>query len=414
MKKIMICAAALLALCLSLSSCIADMFGDAGITMPENTTKNQYTADTSSPETESSAEPYGRPSYDGITLSEHLTVNYDGITLTSENIPPEITDRSVNAHITSMIDYYVSKKTIECPMTLDKEGTVAEWDYVEISFVGKIDGEVFQGGSSTENVGMIVNDYDSGYIPGFASGIIGAKIGEKVDVPVTFPDNYNASLAGKKAVFEITVYGRRTFEITDAVIDKLTDGQHKTLDAFRTYYKGYLADLYESNLLSELSSQVLEVLAKNSTVHSYPNEQLLYYYNSSVSYLKAEADKLSMSVEEYMTARAITEESLRKEAEASVLNDMMIYYILEKEGKTVTDEDYKEMLDYYVEYYNSMGYNYNAESIESLFAYYYYPGYLKYQLAQERAISIAFEKATIVPAPEKPATPEDTSESTAQ
>jgi molecular chaperone GrpE len=75
---------------------------------------------------------------------------------------------------------------------------VEEWDYVEISFVGKLNGEVFEGGSSTANVGMIVNDHDSGYIPGFASGIIGTKIGETVNVPVTFPTDYNEALAGKE------------------------------------------------------------------------------------------------------------------------------------------------------------------------------------------------------------------------
>ena len=412
MKKIIILTATLLVLCLSLSSCIADMFGDAGITMPSDT-KNHYSPDTSTPGTDIAEEQYGRPSYAGLNISDYIIVNYDGITLESKNLPPEITDKSIDAHIASLIDYYVSNKTIECSMTLDKEGTVSEWDYVEISFVGKIDGETFQGGSSTSNSGMIVNDYDSGYIPGFASGIIGAKIGETVNVPVTFPDNYTASLAGKEAIFEITVYGRRSFDVTDAIVDKLTNGQHKTVADFKEYYKDYLKNRYESNLLDELSSQIIQKLKDNSTVYSYPNEQILYYYNSSVSYVKLEASKLGMSIEEYMNARAITEESMRKEAEDSVLTDMMILYVLEAENQQVTDEDYKEMLEYYVDYYNSMGYNYDVKSIEQLFEYYYYPGYLKYQLSQERAINIAFEKANIVAAPEEPATPDTTPETTA-
>ena len=62
---------------------------------------------------------------------------------------------------------------IECAAVTVTEGTVAEWDYVEISFVGKIDGEAFSGGTSTTNVWLTLNDSTSGYIPGFASGIVG-------------------------------------------------------------------------------------------------------------------------------------------------------------------------------------------------------------------------------------------------
>ena len=75
---------------------------------------------------------------------------------------------------------------------------------------------------------------------------------------------------------------------------------------------------------------------------------------------------------------------------------MAIYYVLEAEGKTYTDDDYKAALDYYVSYYNSMGYSYDRSSIESLFDYYYYPGYLRYQLNLENAIQILFDNANFV------------------
>lgn len=401
MKKKIICLTALLILsAMMLSSCITQMFGEAGITQPPETTRRPGIGDvTTAPETESAnhTPAYGsKPSYAGLKLSDYIKVDYKGIRIEVDEIPPEVTDTVINGELNALIDYYVTAGRLECAAETVKEGTVAEWDFVEISFVGKIDGVAFQGGTSTTNAWMIVNDGSSGYIPGFASGIIGAKVGEMVEVPVKFPENYNEALAGKDAIFEITVYSKKNYTVTDAVVSELTGGDYKTVAEFKTYYKDYLTDLYESNLLSEVSDLLVEALSEKSTVYSYPNEQFLYYYNSNVAYMTQQAEKLGMSYEDYMTSVGESDAVLREKAEAAVREDMAIYYVLEAEGKTYTDEDYQKALEYYVNYYNAQGYNYDKNSIEQLFEYYYYPGYLRYQLNLEEAIGILFDNAEIV------------------
>ncbi len=396
MKKKFICLTALLILiCMMLSSCIADMFGDIGVTQPPESSKRPGADSTASAdETTGKDEPVfgSKPDYSALKLDEFIKVEYKGLSFTSDWLPPEITDKVIAANLNGLIDYYVTNdKTFSCDSTVEKEGVVEEWDFVEISFVGKMNGEVFEGGSSTENGWMLVNDHDSGFIPGFASGVIGAEIGKMKEVNVTFPDDYNEALAGKEAVFEITVHSRKNYTLTDAVAEKITGGDYKTADSFITYYKGYLEELYESDLLSLISGSIFEEIKKNSTVYSYPNEQFLYYYNSNVSYMTLQAEKLGLSYEDYMTATGENDDTLRQKAKDSVLEDMAIYYILEKEGKTMTDEEYNEALDYYVDYYNSMGYTYDRKSIEAMFEYYYYPGYLRYQFNKERAIKIVFD-----------------------
>ena len=399
-KKIISLTALLILSCTMLTSCITSMFGEAGITQkPEATLSPGLGELTESADTTAKDDSpvYGsKPSYNSVKLSDYVKVDYKGITIEVESLPPEVTDKVIDANFSALIDYYAS--TIGCSYTLVTEGIVEEWDYVEISFVGKLNGEIFEGGSSTSNVAMIVNDNDSGYIPGFASGIIGAKIGETVNVPVTFPTDYNEALAGKEAVFEITVYGKRVFDVTDSQIETLTDGDYKTIADFKAYYKEYLSDLYESDLLSQVSDKIAEAILANATVYSYPNEQYLYYYQSNVSYMTLQAEKLGMTYEAYMTATGENEETLRAIAEKSVLEDMVIYYILEAEGKSYTDNEYNDALDYYVNYYNSYGYGYTRDSIEAMFEYYYYPGYLRYQLNRERVIQIVFESANIVEA----------------
>ena len=401
MKKKFICLTALLILsAMMLSSCITQMFGEAGITQPPETTRRPGIGDvTTAPETEPADDTpvYGsKPSYAGLKLSDYIKVDYKNIKIEVDDLPPELTDRVINGELNALINHYVTNYGFKCEAQTVTEGTVEEWDFVEISFVGKIDGVAFEGGTSTTNAWMIVNDSSSGYIPGFASGIIGAKIGEMVEVPVTFPTNYNEALAGKDAIFEITVYSKKSYTVTDDVVSELTGGDYKNVADFMTYYKNYLADLYESNLLSEVSDLLVKALSEKSTVYSYPNEQFLYYYNSNVAYMTAMAEKLGMSYEDYMTSVGESDDVLRQKAQDAVREDMAVYYVLEAEGKTYTDEDYQKALEYYVNYYNSQGYNYDKSSIEQLFEYYYYPGYLRYQLNLEKAIQILFENAEIV------------------
>jgi trigger factor len=79
----------------------------------------------------------------------------------------------------------------------------AEKDLVVIDFVGKIDGEKFDGGAG-EGFELVLGSNQ--FIAGFEDQLIGAKAGDEVEVKVAFPEDYHAkNLAGKDAVFDVTV-----------------------------------------------------------------------------------------------------------------------------------------------------------------------------------------------------------------
>jgi len=85
-----------------------------------------------------------------------------------------------------------------------KEGAAADGDQVVIDFVGKIDGEAFQGGSA-EKAPLVLGSNQ--FIPGFEEQLIGAKAGEERLLNITFPEDYAASqFAGKAATFDVTVH----------------------------------------------------------------------------------------------------------------------------------------------------------------------------------------------------------------
>ncbi|MFD0979813.1 trigger factor [Tropicimonas aquimaris] len=84
------------------------------------------------------------------------------------------------------------------------EGETAEsGDQVTMDFVGRVDGEAFEGGSAED----FPLELGSGqFIPGFEEQLVGVKVGDEKVVEVSFPEEYGAShLAGKAAEFTCTI-----------------------------------------------------------------------------------------------------------------------------------------------------------------------------------------------------------------
>jgi trigger factor len=82
-----------------------------------------------------------------------------------------------------------------------KDGGAASGDRITISFVGKIDGKPFEGGSGED---LVVEIGSSAFVPGFEDQLVGIKAGETRTVNVKMPEAYPvADLAGKAAVFDV-------------------------------------------------------------------------------------------------------------------------------------------------------------------------------------------------------------------
>ncbi len=127
--------------------------------------------------------------------------------ITVETSPKLTVDESM---VNSQIDYLRKNYLAET------EDAAKDGDTVNIDFVGKMDGEAFNGGSGT-NYDLVLGS--GSFIDGFEDQLIGAKKGDKLEVNVTFPDSYpnNPDLAGKPAVFDVTVNKVSTMpELTDA------------------------------------------------------------------------------------------------------------------------------------------------------------------------------------------------------
>ncbi|WP_051671684.1 trigger factor [Oribacterium sp. P6A1] len=175
--------------------------------------------------------------------------------LTVEVAPKTVVDDSmIDAQINSLMSTYKD----------EVDEAAKSGDTVTIDFVGKVDGEEFQGGSS-KNYELTLGSGQ--FIDGFEDQLIGSKKGDKVTVNVTFPENYgNEKLNGKPAVFEVTVNKvSRTAELTDewlASHGEDLETEAKTVAEFREEQRALLqaqADYaFNSNVQSEALQQIVD------------------------------------------------------------------------------------------------------------------------------------------------------------
>jgi trigger factor len=113
-----------------------------------------------------------------------------------ERLAVDVDDKERDDAIERLIDSNIGYEV--------EEGRVAEEkDRLTIDFVGRIDGEAFEGGSA-EGIDIVLGQ--GHFIPGFEEQLIGAKAGDERQVEVTFPEDYGAEhLRGKAAVFDTKV-----------------------------------------------------------------------------------------------------------------------------------------------------------------------------------------------------------------
>ena len=119
----------------------------------------------------------------------------DGLTLEKLTVP--VSDEQVEDALKTLAGQNKSYKEAA------KIKKAADGDQLIIDFVGRVDGEEFEGGKA-EDAALVLGS--GTFIPGFEEQLTGVKTGDEKTIQVTFPDDYPAeNLKGKQAEFDVTV-----------------------------------------------------------------------------------------------------------------------------------------------------------------------------------------------------------------
>ena len=275
-----------------------------------------------------------------VNPTDYITsFDYKNIVVPKSEV--EYTEDEMSAEINSLL---TSNKVASTDTTL----TAVEGDTLNIDYVGTIDGVEFEGGNTNgEGTDLVLGS--ATYVDDFEEQLYGSHPGDKVTVEVTFPEDYSsADLAGKDAVFEVTVNSLYVLpDFTDEFVAEHLSDYATTVEE----YKEYLKTTQEK---TKLQNYLLTYIMENADATSYNESYLKYlkgiikydhesYYNAyNQTMMLYTGQSVYNSFSEYTgMSNKEFEAYLDDQSKSRAAIDMTYQYIFADAGLAISDEDYQ-------------------------------------------------------------------------
>jgi trigger factor len=251
---------------------------------------------------------------------------------------PEADDEAIDAELERMRDRFATLETVE--------RAAENGDHVVIDYVGKIDGEPFEGGEGRDQL----LELGSGrLIPGFEEQLVGAKAGDERTVSVTFPTEYVEHLAGKDATFDVTVSEVKAKQLPELDDEFASDAAgFDTLAELREDIAGRIREHEEHEIEHEFERAVLDAAVAEAVVE-VPHQLAHARAHEMLEETLGALARQGISKEAYLRITGKDEEELAHEAEdeagQSLKREAVIAAIVEAEPIEPTDEQVLEALE---------------------------------------------------------------------
>lgn len=337
MKKRAIMISMLLVMALSVTGCSQKTATKDKDTKTEETAKTDDAEDTESDNTEDTSEdtPITAELMAGIDVEKCVTLgDYKGVTV--EKTIQSVTDEDVQNEIDNALANY--------PVEVDQ--AAKEGDTVNIDYVGKIDGEEFDGGSDQ---GADLKLGSGKFIDGFEDGLIGARKGETRTLNLTFPEDYTQDLAGKAVEFTVTVNAVKEplSEPTDQWVADNIEGYDNIAD----YKAGIRSEQEESNeqtAENQVRYAAWTQVIDNCTINEYPETLVEVGKKLYEQQVETYAKYAGMELDAYIESSGLTQEEYQSNMEEYGKNvaaqALVCQAICDKEGFAIGDDDYQKAL----------------------------------------------------------------------
>ena len=226
----------------------------------------------------------------------------------------------------------------------DKKGKTvkaADGDQLTIDFLGKLDGEAFEGGAA-EDADLVIGS--NRFIPGFEEQLKGAKVGDEKTIEVTFPADYQAAnLAGKLATFDVKVKAIKA-EAESKIDDEFaTRIGLESLDKLKELLRQNLNQQYVGAARFKLKRALLDAL---DTAHSFDLPPKMVEAEFDGIWQQVEADKAAGNLPEDDAKKSDDDlkAEYRKIAERRVRLGLVLAEIGRANNVGVTDQELNQAI----------------------------------------------------------------------
>ena len=236
---------------------------------------------------------------------------------------------------------------------LDVDRAAENGDRVVLDYSGSVDGVKFDGGTAEDQTLLLGSGT---FIPGFEEQLVGMKAGESKDIEVTFPKEYAKELAGKKAVFAVTIKAVQLKELP-ALDDEFAKdiSEFDTLDAWKADKKKTLTERAEASKKSAVEERVIKAVCDNASV-DIPDVMTDRQINYMLQDLAYRLQMSGLSLQDYCKYTGMDpaglKESYRGEAAARVKMQLVIEAVGKAENIQCEEADYDKSVSEYAAHEN--------------------------------------------------------------
>lgn len=218
---------------------------------------------------------------------------------------------------------------------------VTTGDIITLDYSGSVDGVKFEGGTAEDQTLEIGSNT---FIPGFESQLVGMKVGETKNIDVTFPTEYTPELAGKAAVFEVSVKAIKNKElpaIDDEFVKDISD-KLNTVDEWRKEIETTIADSKAKNAEYELENSMMDAIANNTEIE-IPECMVEEELDYRIEELARSMQGYGIKFDDYLKYTNTTVEQLKnekkEEAYKNIKYRLVMEEIMKQENITVTPDE---------------------------------------------------------------------------
>ncbi len=249
---------------------------------------------------------------------------------------PEVPDSAIDAELEQLRDRVATLETVERP--------AQSGDHVVIDYVGRVQGEPFEGGEGRD---QLVELGSHQLIEGFEEQLVGASAGDERLIAVTFPDEYPGELAGQPAQFEVKVSEVKAKRLPELDDDFAAEAGFDSLGELREDIAARLREADAAAIEREFEAAVLQAATDEAKVE-LPDKLVHARAHEMVQQTLSALARQGVSKEAYLKIAGKDEESLAHDAEpdaASALRrEAVLAATVEAEQIEPSDEDLLEAL----------------------------------------------------------------------
>ncbi len=235
-----------------------------------------------------------------------------------------------------------------------EDRAVQQGDIATIDFEGFVDGVAFEGGKGT-NHALEIGSHS--FIDTFEDQLVGKNIGEECEVNVTFPQEYHAAeLAGKPAMFKVTVKGIKVKELPQLDDDFAQDvSEYETLEEYKESVKKEIAEKKAREAKSAKEDSVVGQIVENAQM-DIPQPMIETQKRQMADEFAQRLQMQGLNLEQYMQFTGMTPERFLETLEPQALKRIQSRLVLEEVAKAenlvVSDEELENEMKRMAENYN--------------------------------------------------------------